>query len=97
MTSVAGDGAISVTTDVTDSHLRLGVELKQYQSNDCKFDHFTLEYLGGDNGTTSIDNVQTSNGQQPATKGTIYDLNGLPHHHPLKGINILNGQKVVVK
>lgn len=97
MITVAGDGAVSVTTDITDGQLNFGVELKNYQSNDCKFDHFTLEYLGGDNSMTSISNVHTSKGQQTAIKGTIYDLNGLRHDNPLKGINIVNGQKVVVK
>lgn len=46
LNTVTESNVVSVTTTVTDGHLTFGVELKDYQSNDCKFDHFTLEYLG---------------------------------------------------
>ena len=48
------DNTVSVITNVTDGQLTLGVELKSYTSNDCKFDHFTLEYLGNDKATMTI-------------------------------------------
>jgi alpha-L-fucosidase len=91
MTTVTGDGAVSVTTDITDGQLTLGVELNNYQSNDCKFDHFTLEYLGS-NSTTGISHPSsvTSN---PSPR--IYDLQGRRHNHTIKGLNIVNGQKVI--
>ncbi len=47
LNTVTESNVVSVTTTVTDGHLTFGVELEDYQSNDCKFDHFTLEYLGG--------------------------------------------------
>lgn len=46
LNTVTESNVVSVTTTVTDGHLTFGVELKGYQSNNCKFDHFTLEYLG---------------------------------------------------
>ncbi len=46
LNTVTESNVVSVTTTVTDGHLTFGVELKDYQSNNCKFDHFTLEYLG---------------------------------------------------
>ena len=73
MTTVVGNGAVSVTTEITDGLLTLGVELKSYQSNDCKFDHFTLEYLGGDENGTSIGSI-TSTTIRSAQK--IYNLGG---------------------
>lgn len=48
LNTVTESNVVSVTTTVTDGHLTFGVELKDYQSNNCKFDHFTLEYLGTD-------------------------------------------------
>ncbi len=86
------DNIASVTTEITDGQLTLGVELKNYQSNDCKFDHFTLEYLGDPNGITgiqsSIFNVQSS---------IMYDLTGRRVSRPTKGLYIVNGQKVAIK
>ena len=92
MTTVVGDGAISVSTQVTDGQLTLGVELKNYQSNDCKFDHFTLEYLGGSEitGIKAFDDLRMNNVQ------SIYDLQGRRLARPTKGLNIVDGKKVVV-
>ena len=58
------DGEVTVVTNVSDGTLEFGVRLQNYQSNNCKFDHFTLEYLGrkpGDvdaNGTTDLSDLQ---------------------------------------
>jgi len=94
MTTVVGDGAVSVTTDITDGLLTFGVELKNYQSNDCKFDHFTLEYLGGYNDVTGIEAIDDlrMNNLRP-----VYNLQGHRLSRPVKGLNIVDGQKVVVK
>ena len=60
-----GDGNVSVVTNVTNGTLQFGVRLENYQSNDCKFDHFTLEIIGttkpGDvdaNGVTDTTDLQ---------------------------------------
>ncbi len=92
MTTVQGDGAVSVVTDITDGNLTFGVELKSYQSNDCKFDHFTLEYLGSES-TNSIGNVE--HGKK--TEGRYYDLTGRRINRPSKGLYIISGQGVVVE
>ncbi len=84
----------SVETEVTDGTLTIGVELKNYTSNDCKFDHFTLEYLGGGE-TTGITDHQTLNGKPASSK--TFDLQGRLLARPAKGINIVDGQKVIVK
>ena len=97
MTNVAGDGDVSVVTDIADGQLALGVELKSYQSNDCKFDHFTLEYLGCNNGTSINSPSISPDGQWPTPQGTIYDLSGRRNGNPQKGINIVNGKKIIVK
>ena len=83
----------SVTTEVTDGLLTLGVELKNYTSNDCKFDHFTLEYLGG--GTT--DGITNHSAASPLASPVIFDLQGRRLARPAKGFNIVDGQKVIVR
>ena len=93
MTTVVGDGAVSVDTEITDGALTLGVELKNYQSNDCKFDHFTLEYLGDANETTGISDLSSLNAHSSTV---IYDLQGHRLVRPMKGLNIVGGKKVVV-
>jgi hypothetical protein len=55
MTKLSNNKA-SITLDITDGSLEFGVRLKNYQSNDCKFDHFALEYLGGYEDPTAISN-----------------------------------------
>jgi len=95
MTTVTSDGNVTVTTEVTDGSLSFGVELKKYKSNDCKFDHFTLEYLGDPNGATSISATAAAPSQ--STTSRIYDLTGRRLTHLQKGINIVDGKKVIVK
>ena len=88
------DNAASVYAEVTDGTLNFGVELKDYTSNDCKFDHFTLEYLGHDPIVDGISNFkpQTSN-----HKPQIFDLQGRRRARLIKGLNIVGGQKIVKK
>ena len=97
MTTVVGNGAVSVSTTVTDGTLRFGVELKNYQSNDCKFDHFTLEYLGSEKGQEQGGETDAINTQKKGTDAhsLIYDLNGRRMMSLRKGLNIVNGKKIV--
>ncbi|MBR0047673.1 MAG: alpha-L-fucosidase [Bacteroidaceae bacterium] len=94
MTTVVGDGTVSVMTDINDGQLTFGVELKNYQSNDCKFDHFTLEYLGNDSEPDGIKNIRNP---QSGTPNVIYDLTGRRLNRPTKGLNIVGGQKILNK
>jgi hypothetical protein len=70
------------------------VELTNYQSNDCKFDHFTLEYLG-QGSATGISNL--TSGQENRLNEEYFDLQGRRLSHPGKGINIRNGQMMIVR
>ena len=83
----------SVTTDITSGTLTFGIKLTNYQSNDCKFDHFTLEYLGDHSTQTSINKPQ----QAIAAPKPIYDLNGRRRTRLEKGINIVGDKKMLVK
>ncbi|MBO4906347.1 MAG: alpha-L-fucosidase [Bacteroidaceae bacterium] len=105
MTTVVGDGAVSVITEISDGELTFGVELKSYQSNDCKFDHFTLEYLGDPKGTVGIAEMEggMQNGHS-SNHQVLYDLSGRRISVPAvssqqttlpKGIYIQNGRKFV--
>ena len=73
MNTVVGDGAVSVTTEITDGLLNFGVKLESYQSNDCKFDHFTLEFLGAPAGATYPETVVPSYLNDGPTR-TVYNL-----------------------
>ena len=87
------NNVVSVVTDITDGNLDFGVRLVNYQSNDCKFDHFTLEYLGGyQTGISIIDNGQLTKDNLP-----IYDLFGRRLSSFQRGINIVGGRKVIIK
>ena len=91
MTVLKNDAA-SVVTEVENGTLTIGVKLEGYTSNDCKFDHFTQEYLGHKNEET--DAIHT------LTKGTdahslIYDLNGRRVLSLKKGFYIVNGKKII--
>jgi hypothetical protein len=92
MTTVGSDGIVSVIADLTDGNITFGVELKNYQSNDCKFDHFTLEYMG--TGSTGINDLQILNRKPSDSK--CFDLQGRRLAHPVKGLNIVDGKKVVI-
>ena len=94
MNTVGADGVVSVTTDITDGLLTFGVELKSYQSNDCKFDHFTIEYIGQgvETAVTAVSTSTTTN-----ARNLIYDLSGRRRSRLHKGLNIVGDRKVVVK
>ena len=89
------DNSVSVTTEITDGQLTIGVELKNYQSNDCKFDHFTLEYLGDGQTATAVNDVPSTTSFNPSSQ-LIYDLAGSRRATLRKGFNIVDGKKVVV-
>lgn len=57
-------------------------------------DNFRLTYLGADK-PTGIDGV-TDNTSAPARKG-IFNLQGQMLEKPAKGVNIINGKKVIIK
>ena len=82
----------SVVTTVTDGMLTLGVELKNYTSNDCKFDHFTLEYLGDE-----ASGIHEVTGLNEADQSPYYNLNGQRVAKPARGLYIVNGKKVLGK
>ena len=82
-----GKGGRGIACDGT---LTIGVKLKNYTSNDCKFDHFTLEYLGG-----AINGINDQKSQTANLKPQIYDLTGRRLNQPQKGINIIDGKKKV--
>ena len=86
----------SVITEIADGLLTLGVELKNYTSNDCKFDHFTLEYLGDPN-ATGIENMENE-AFRTKNVNAVYDLQGRKLVNQQKrGIYIKDGQKVMVR
>ncbi len=91
MTIVGSDGNVSVTTGVTDGTLTLGVELKSYTSNDCKFDHFTLQFIGTGNTTTGIGDALLQNNKASG----VYSLSGVQMSKPAKGISIVGGKKII--
>ena len=89
MTTVTSNGSVSVTTDITDGQLTFGVELKNYQSNDCKFDHFTLEYLGNGSAPTGISTLRN---EEAASEKVVYDLTGRRVSSLAKGLYIVGGK-----
>jgi hypothetical protein len=88
------DNTVSVTTEITDGTLTFGVELKNYQSNDCKFDHFALEYLGHE---PIVDGISTHQSQASTLNPQIYDLLGRRSARLMRGLNIVGGKKIVKK
>lgn len=76
------NSAVSVVTDVADGTLSFGVRLKNYKSNDCKFDHFTLEYLGNVSAAMLIDETHYGTFSAPFDVAlpdgvTAYVVNGV--------------------
>ena len=63
--------------------------MSAYQAADQWKDFFFISE-GDPTGIKAIENTQTKN-------TTIYDLNGVRQSEPKKGINIINGKKVVIK
>ena len=56
----------------------------------------TLDFGGGEQISTSIENVETDGLRQNTIEG-IFNLNGQRLFAPRKGLNIINGKKVVIK
>ncbi len=105
MTKLTNNKA-SVETEITDGLLTLGVELKNYTSNDCKFDHFTLEYLGGDNSATGINDFpnedlrfESQDANSKSVNSKSFDLQGrqIDNRKMSRGLYIIDGQKYLVK
>ena len=94
MTKLTNNTA-SVETTVSDGQLSLGVELKNYQSNDCKFDHFTLEYLNSPEEVSGIVDMKSADTMPKATH--VYSLQGVHLTTPGKGIYIRDGKKNIIK
>ena len=90
------NSTVNVETEISDGQLTIGVELKNYQSNDCKFDHFTLEFLGG--GEATGISASHPGSFAPIDAGSrIYDTKGHLRSRPAKGVNIINNKKVFLK
>lgn len=83
-----------VTIDVAKGEtLRLGFRKSTSVSGDWViFDDFQLFFLGGDL-STAINGVTTEN----AAPAAVYNLQGQRLNAPQRGINIIGGQKVLVK
>jgi alpha-L-fucosidase len=81
----------SITLDITDGTLTFGVRLRNYQSNDCKFDHFMLEFLKNTQIPSAIGETHTTTD----ARRFIYDLTGRRFSHLQKGLNIVDGKKVL--
>ena len=83
-----------VTIDVAKGEtLRLGFRKSTSVSGDWViFDDFQLFFLGGDL-STAINGVTTEN----AAHAAVYNLQGQRLNAPQRGINIIGGQKVLVK
>lgn len=91
------DNKASITLEITNGKLEFGVRLKNYQSNDCKFDHFALEYLGGYVDPTAVGEVPAIDSAKPA-QSAIYDLMGRRLlKKPTSGYYIQGGEKFFVK
>ena len=77
-----------------DNMFVLGAKNKIYKVT--KQMYVTLDFGGGEQISTSIENVETDGLRQNTIEG-IFNLNGQRLDAPQKGINIINGKKVVIK
>ena len=57
---------------------------------------FVLDFGEGEQTTTYIDNITVDDNRESQVEG-IFNLNGQRLDAPQKGINIINGRKVVIK
>lgn len=77
---------------VTDGHLKLGLKKSKAVGADWTcFNNFRLFFIPVE--TTGIRDVLKT--QQP--NSVYYTLNGVAHPHPVAGINIHKGKKIIVK
>ena len=63
--------------------------LEAYQSAESWKDFWNLKGFDA----TGLESVKAANGDA----NTYYDLQGNRHHAPKRGLNIINGKKVMVK
>ena len=57
---------------------------------------FVMDFGEGEQTTTYIDNITVEDNRESQVEG-IFNLNGQRLDAPQKGINIINGRKVVIK
>lgn len=87
----------AVTFELTaEGDITLGARKVGSETDDwCAFTDFRLYYIGTSTSSTAIDNIS---GNFPAgTSGAIYDIAGNRRLLPMRGFNIIDGQKVLVK
>ena len=64
--------------------------IDKYKATDNGWRDFVFIEEGNPTGINAVEKLQNNN-------TTIYNLNGIRQHEPKKGVNIINGKKVVVK
>ena len=68
----------------------------RWNSNIAKAREFVMDFGEGEQTTTYIDNITVEDNRESQVEG-IFNLNGQRLDAPQKGINIINGKKVVIK
>ena len=68
----------------------------RWNSNIAKAREFVMDFGEGEQTTTYIDNITVDDNRESQVEG-IFNLNGQRLDAPQKGINIINGRKVVIK
>lgn len=80
-----------VVCSVTDGNLTIGVEAAKMEGDHVVlFDNFRLEYIGKETATAIVNANADANANQ-----VIYNLAGQRLSKTVKGINIVNGQKIL--
>lgn len=74
----------------------VGVRLQNFQGNNFKYDNIRLYYVGPCGDEDGIDNI-SSDSQNSETDNAIYDLQGRKLQHKRRGINIVDGTKILVR
>jgi len=88
-----GNANVSLDFNINEtSALTLGVKLVNYQSNNIKFDNFSLSYIG----TPIADAIREAEHSE-STKAEIFDLQGRKLSTLHKGVNIVKKGKNVEK
>jgi len=89
------EGNATVSLDfglATTSDLTIGIRLKDYKSNNIKYDNFCLYYLGKAT-TNNIPAIGQGTNEQTET----YDIQGRKLLRQKQGINIIKGNKKTIK
>ncbi len=76
-----------------ESSVTIGVNLKDYNTNELRYDNFVLLYLGQKEDVDGIQQVDN----KISRNGVVYDLLGRKLLGLRKGINIIDGEKILVK